>query len=420
MNKKFNWMPICKVGTHTDKNNQTVTVDEAFLDKIVSVTDLSKEPQFVIEHPKFDKIGFGTISQLKRVGQFLFALPKTVEEKFKDFVNKGDLPGRSVTLDKNTFELKNISFLPLEVPPAVSGLGAYSFSVESKDETENMSLQLNLPDNESHFASIEDEIEFAQYQVSSFPFKTIQSVFRNLKNFFIEKFSMETADEVLPEYFINEIGEPPLIFEKVMYPDIANTSFSKHINEDDKMKVIDLTKIDLSKVDPNLRAVIEGLNANVTELQTSLQTKDTELQAATSKIATSELEARRTQVLQFCESNEAVKKVKPADKEKVVNFLLAQKEKGVIEFSAADNSKVQLDAFEFAKGLVLAQPDFITEEELAKKTNAGKSKTDLEFAGMNVNEESLAIHKRAIELQAADSKLTYEFAVNKAAAELQK
>lgn len=416
MNKKFNWMPILRTGTFTDKNNQTVSIAEADLDKIVAATDLSKEPQFVIEHPKFDQLGFGTIEKLQRVGSYLFALPKAVEEKFKNVVNNGKLPGRSVTIDKKNFSLKNISFLPPEVHPAVSGLGAYSFSVESKDKTENMNLQLNLPAHESHFASIDDEIEFSQLEISKYPFLSIKNIFRNIKNFFIADKGQEKADELIPEYWLEEVGTPPAIWDK--QNEMVN-SFSQN-QKDEKMEVIDLTKIDLSKVDPNLRSVIEGLIANVTELKTLLQTKDTELQAAASKIAASELAAKRTAVIQFCEG-EGFKKVKPADKEKIVNFLLAQKEKGVIEFSATDNSKIQLDVFEFAKGLVLSQPDFITDEEVAKKNNTNKSKTEFEFAGMNVDEDSMAIHKRAIELQSAvGGKMPYADAVVKANAELQK
>lgn len=140
---KFKWMPILRTGTFTDKNNQTIKIDEASLDKIISSTDLKSEPQFVIEHPKEDSIGFGTISKLKRVGEFLLALPKEVNDKFKAAVNGGRLPGRSVTLDKKNYQLKNISFLPPSIPPAVDGLGVYSFS-QSADGEEQSETQLKL------------------------------------------------------------------------------------------------------------------------------------------------------------------------------------------------------------------------------------------------------------------------------------
>lgn len=357
-----------KTGTFTDKNNQTVTIDEASLDKVIASTDLTKEPQFVIEHPKFDEIGFGSIEQLKRVGSYLFALPKTVEEKFKKIVNSGKLPGRSVTLDKNTFSLKNISFLPPQVPPAVSGLGAYSFCLTpslSKREGEGMQLQLGIPGVESHFADLEaSNFEFAQYEVSKSTFLTIQTLLRNIKNYFIEKDSLENAEKILPEYYLSEVGTPPYIWEK---PQEQMTNIFSQNTDGDKM---DITKIDLSKVDPALKAAIEELQNQKTALQSDLDAKKVELSTATTKITEAERAALQNQVLQFCASDDVKLKVKPAIKDKVVNFLMAQKERAVIEFSAADNTKVQLNCFEFAQELIKSLPDVVDPIELATKDKA--------------------------------------------------
>jgi len=125
---KFKWMPVLKTGTFKDKNGKVVTVKTEDLDRVIESTNLTSDPQLVVEHPKFDEVGFGAVAQLKRVGEILFALPKEVNDKFKKAVNDGKLPGRSVTLDEKTFALKNISFLPPEIKPAVAGLGDYSFS----------------------------------------------------------------------------------------------------------------------------------------------------------------------------------------------------------------------------------------------------------------------------------------------------
>jgi len=63
--KSFNWMPILKTGTFVAKNGKKVNFSEEDLDRIIENTDLSKEPQFVVEHPHYDKLGFGTIAALK-------------------------------------------------------------------------------------------------------------------------------------------------------------------------------------------------------------------------------------------------------------------------------------------------------------------------------------------------------------------
>ncbi len=91
---------------------------------------------------------------------------------------------------------------------------------------------------------------------------------------------------------------------------------------------------------------------------------------------------------------------------------MAQKEKEVIEFSSGD-SQVKLNLFEFSKELIKTLPDIVKEEEIANKKNAGKTTSNIEFQGMNVNEDSMAIHERAVEIQKAE-KCSYEIAVNKA------
>ena len=379
MSKKFDWMPILRTGTFKDKNKQTVSIDEATLDKIVAATDLNAEPQFVIEHPSFDKIGFGTIEKLKRVGNYLFALPKKVEDKFKNAVNSGKLPGRSVTLDKKDFSLRNISFLPPDIPPAVSGLGVYTFSEAPSNSPEGgeFLMKLELSGIESHFANLSekgDRYEFAQFEVSKYPFRTLQSLLRGIKNLFIDKYSLDDAENAIPEFALNQVGDPPAIYQK---PEPAKaeanstkTSFQSNIyNGDNKM---DLSTIDLSKVDPNIRTAIEALNNENQSLNKKLSDKDVELQAATTKLTTAEREKLQTEVLQFCESDDVKLKIKPADKDKVVNFLMDQKEKGVIEFSTADDTKVQLNAFDFAKELIKSLPDAIELSEMATNATAGE------------------------------------------------
>lgn len=353
---KFKWMPILKTGTFKDKNGKVVTVEEKDLDRIVSNTDLNSDPQLVVEHPKFDEVGFGAVAQLKRVGELLFALPKEVNEKFKKAVNDGKLPGRSVTLDEKTFALKNISFLPPEIKPAVAGLGDYSFSLEDN----STKLSLTLPGENSAFADIEtSNFEFAQYEISSWPFRNIKTIFRNLKNKWIEKFGKEEADELFPEWDIDETGNPPSVFEK---NPVEVKQFSQSINGDEM-------KLDFTKLPPEVKTAFDALEAEKNKVAIELQT-------ATTKLTDVEKERLRNEVLQFCESDEVKLKIKPADKEKVVNLLMALKEKGVIEFSSSDAStgsasKVEFNAFDFTKELIKKLPDVVELSEIALKSKAG-------------------------------------------------
>ncbi len=353
---KFKWMPILKTGTFKDKNGKVVSVNPEDLDRVISNTDLTSDPQLVVEHPKFDEIGFGAVAQLKRVGELLFALPKEVNEKFKKAVNDGKLPGRSVTLDEKTFALKNISFLPPEIKPAVAGLGDYSFSQEENSRK----LSLILPGENSSFADIEtSNFEFAQYEISSWPFRNIRIIFRNLKNKWIEKFGKEEADELFPEWDIDETGNPPSVFEK---NPVEVKQFSQSINGDEM-------KLDFTKLPPEVKTAFDALEAEKSKVTIELQT-------ATTKLTDVEKERLRNEVLQFCESDEVKLKIKPADKERVVNLLMALKEKGVIEFSSSDAStgsasKIEFNAFDFTKELIKNMPDVVELSEIATKAKAG-------------------------------------------------
>lgn len=352
---KFKWMPILKTGTFKDKNGKAVTVNPEDLDRVISSTDLTSDPQLVVEHPKFDEIGFGAVAQLKRVGEILFALPKEVNEKFKKAVNDGKLPGRSVTLDEKTFALKNISFLPPEIKPAVAGLGDYSFSQEDN----STKYSLTLPGENSSFADLEtSNFEFAQYEISSWPFRNIRTIFRNLKNKWIEKFGKEEADELFPEWDIDETGNPPSVFEK---NPVEVKQFSQSINGDEM-------KLDFTKLPPEVKTAFEVLESEKNKVVIELQT-------ATTKLTDAEKEKLRNEVLQFCESDEVKLKIKPADKEKVVNLLIALKEKGVIEFSSTastgSTSKVEFSAFDFTKELIKNMPDVVELSEIATKAKAG-------------------------------------------------
>jgi len=464
-------MPILKTGTFRARNGKQVTFDEAALDRIIQNTDLSKEPQFVIEHPFYDKIGFGTIAALKRVGKYLFALPKQVDEKFKNAVNSGELPGRSVSIDENTFALNHIGFLPKEIKPAVDGLGAYTFSSDNN----TIKLSFELQGTESHFAEIstdkyefadsneekkkaqiarsikynigikdngnltkpaeyenidddefadpvnykypidaehikaalsywgmdknrdgytEEEIkiitkriltaakkygievdkskwEFAQYEISRWPFMTIKNLFRNLKNAWIEKFGKEEADKLFNEYDLEGVGATPEIFVKSDPETEINNQFSTN-------KKGEQMKIDLSKLDPELSALIKQLEAELAQTKNELQNAKINLSAA-------EAEKNRNEVLSFCESAEMKLKILPSEKEKIVNLLLAVKEKGNLEFSNPDNNtKIQFNAYEYLKELLKHLPDKIELSEMATNKSADNKLADYQLVAKQI------------------------------------
>lgn len=330
-------MPVLRTGTFTDKNNKQVTITAADLDKIVTGYKPDSPANFVIEHPKFDEIGFGYPSRLKRVGEFLLALPESVDNKFRSVVNSGKLPGRSVTLTKD-FKLKNISFLPPEIKPAVSGLGDYTFS---SAENEDVTLNIKLEAKQSVFAEVEnDRIEFASMKVSEWWPKLIGRAIRQIKNYVTEKEGTEKADSLISEFDIEEITSGPSIYE-VQSANEVKSEFSNNTNEEE---------MDIKELE-NKIVTLESENSQL----------KIELQSAKSSITTAEKEAKRKEYFQFCQSPEMMKRVKPADRKGIVETLLMLDEKGVIELSESVNGKeekIQLNPADTFKNILKQLPEF--------------------------------------------------------------
>lgn len=318
MNKKFNWMPILKTGTFTARSGRQVEFDEEKLDQIIANTDLGKEPQFVIEHPRYDKLGFGTIEKLKRVGKYLLALPKTVDDKFKEIVNRGELPGRSVCLDETSLALSSIGFLPPSVKPAVDGLGSYEFAGNNGGN--------------------ENTIEF----------------------------SFEDAELVCLEEEDTQTEPPENSGEQAEALNNETGNAARQAN-------IDLSSVDTSRLDLKLKLALESLIDENKKLTANLETAKTELESSARVISESRIAQDRKEVLEFCKSEEMKFKILPSEVEKISALLLVLKEKGTLEFSSSEDSAsaIRVDAFNYLKDILKQLPDKIEFGELATYQNAG-------------------------------------------------
>ncbi|NJD21114.1 MAG: hypothetical protein FIA82_00370, partial [Melioribacter sp.] len=106
-----------------------------------------------------------------------------------------------------------------------------------------------LPEDASHFADLEtSNFEFAQYEIAAWPFRNIQTLFRSFKNWLISKESLEVAEEIFPEYMMNDLDNPPPIYEKT-----NDANYFSQNQDGDKMK------LDLTKLDPAVKAAFEAL-----------------------------------------------------------------------------------------------------------------------------------------------------------------
>lgn len=150
------WIPFFKSGKQTDSLGREKEWTNGDLDQIVNnyncLQTNDKRP-IVIGHPKTNLPIVGYIDKVRRVNDTLFALPSLVADSFKELVNKGDFPERSISIN-NDGSINHFGFLPKGVKAAVKNLGEYSFA-EAEECTVYSFNGLDID-------SIEDEIEESQ------------------------------------------------------------------------------------------------------------------------------------------------------------------------------------------------------------------------------------------------------------------
>lgn len=121
------WCEIFRAGAHVDASGQAREWTEADLDRIVGNYDPQRhEAPIVIGHPKSNAPAFGWVEALKRVGKSVFARFKQVLPEFAELVREGRFKKRSISLYPDG-TLRHVGFLGA-VPPAIKGLGDFSFS----------------------------------------------------------------------------------------------------------------------------------------------------------------------------------------------------------------------------------------------------------------------------------------------------
>jgi len=120
------WVPVFRIGEHTDSEGNTRKWSEADLDLIASSYDPSKhEAPVVIGHPITDAPAWGWVEGLRREGLVLSAKLKNLVPEFVDMVKKGMFKKRSISLYPD-LTLRHIGFLGA-MPPSVKGLADIKF-----------------------------------------------------------------------------------------------------------------------------------------------------------------------------------------------------------------------------------------------------------------------------------------------------
>jgi hypothetical protein len=324
------WDVIFTAGTHTDAAGTPHTFTETDLDRIVSTFDpAAHEPPLVVGHPSTDAPAYGWVSALKREGGKLLAAYKDTAPEFVDWVKRGLYKKKSVKLYPDG-RLRHVGYLGAQ-PPAVKGLPNFAFG---------------------------DNGEGPVFEFSEVRAGVVRRLFSGMRDFLIEKFTLETADKILPSWDIDNIE-----LEKPDPSMIAQPSFTEGGDmptEREKQLEADLAASNAEKA---------KLADQFAESEAKRTAAETEAAAQKANLAKIEADKITAANLAFCDGLVLAAKLRPAHKARVLGVLNALSGAGELEFAEGESTvkKAPVDAL---KEVLNAFPKQLEFAEIATTTAA--------------------------------------------------
>lgn len=354
---------IFKAGTHTSAGGTTLNFGEEVLSAAAAAYDPSiHEAPIVVGHPKDNGPAFGWIKGVSFSDGNLFADPHQINDDFSEQVKAGAYkkvsasfyaPEASANPVPGTYYLRHVGFLGAQ-PPSIKGLGAVEFS-EIEDG---------------------DVVEFSgEWETAG--------IIRRLREFLIDKFSREEADNVIPAYMVESLED------NLRAPTDEPLESFKEKGEGQNM----LTEEQLIAAQDKLKAEQDALDAEKTSF--------TEQKTALEK---EKANARKVTIHDQVDKLVDAGKVLPAFSEGLKNFAVGITSEQVVEFGEGDNAQSK-GADDFLFSLL---SDGVKAVDFGERTkDEGK---DLE----NLNSEGLA--EKAIEYRESEAKagrqISFTAAVN--------
>lgn len=322
---------IFKSGKHTSAAGNELSFSEDHLKSSVAAYDPKiHEAPVVVGHPKDNHPAYGWVRSLEySEGEGLFAIPDQIDEAFEEMVIRGRFkkvsasfytPESPVNPVPGTYYLRHVGFLGAK-PPAVKGLKGVEFN-----ETE------------------EGVIEFSD----AWDAHTQASIFRKLREFIIDKFSKEEADQIIPDYAVS---------------DLENSARDKSNNSDDAglpaFGETDNPDPTGGDMDPKkMQAEIDRLKSE----KEALETENADFKEREKKLKDNEAQARKQVIAAHVDGLVAAGRVLPAQRDNLVGFMETLSDEVSCDFSES-NQKKQLSQLEVMKAITASMPQQVSFDE---------------------------------------------------------
>ncbi|PHR19409.1 MAG: hypothetical protein COA37_17810 [Hoeflea sp.] len=316
---------VFRSGVFTPMNGMPITFGAADLAGIATSYDPDNAPApIVVGHPKTDAPAFGWASSFDYDAEAdrLFADLDDIAPEFAEAVRAGHYKKVSMSFfppdaannpTPGSWYPKHIGFLGAAAP-AVPGLRNIAFAEDPE--------------------VITFEASFGEAAFGERGFEDAASLFRNLREWIIDKFSLEEADKVLPAYRLEWLDNTEID------PGKSGPAFAGRPTpaSSTTKKVPDMTKPDPKPAD--------------------FAAREAEIAARETKLAEREQKARHDDHEAFAESLIEAGKFAPVQKDNLVAILDALPVETAVSFSESDKSADRPIA-DALKALLEAQPKFI-------------------------------------------------------------
>lgn len=357
-------------------NGEALSFGEAELQATAGAYDPAlHEAPIVVGHPQADAPAYGWIAGLAFADGKLTATPSQIAPEFAELVGAGRFKKVSASFYKpdaaanpkpGAFYLRHVGFLGAQ-PPAVKGLKPIEFA-DGEDGTVT--------------------VEFGDYIDRS-----MARVLRRLRDFIIEKFSLEDADEALPSWEVESIQEEALQPEPAK-PEPAFAEPAKPSKEDS------VTDKELADREAALKEREEKAVKDAAEFAE----REKKQAAAERKLAEGDAGI-------FLDGLTAEGRFPPGHRDAMASFMAGLDDAGdALEFGEGEDGKpVKLSQRGYVKAFLKSMPKQIEFAEVSGGANRHDA-APADFAvpeGFSVDPAQMAQHREALAFMEKHDGVTY-------------
>lgn len=368
MTKQSGSIEIFKAGRHTTMAGDALEFSASDLEATVNAYDPAVfAAPIVVGHPKINAPAYGWVKALALDGQRqpkLLANPDQVEPQFAAMVNAGRFKKVSASFFHpqakdnpvpGVYYLRHVGFLGAAAP-AVQGLKDAEFSADGNGYV---------------------TVEFAAPGTYA-----ISRIVRGLRDFLIEKFDLETADRVIPDWMAQDV-------EAAAREPVAEApAFAVDPEE--------------ATVNPKDKQEQDRQAAEFAARETELAEREAKLKEREATAEKAAQAARHAEFESFAEAQIAAGRVLPAEKAGLIAFMASLDAAGEISFASGEGqAETKTSGADWLKGFIAAQPprvDF-AERGARGEHEAGGSVSFAAPNGYSVPADRAELHQKALAYQ---------------------